>query len=347
MSIEKQDFGKIEDGRNVFLYILTNKNGLTAKITNYGGILTSLSVPDRNGEFADIVLGYETLEEYIKDTNYFGATIGRFANRIAKGKFTLNGVEYSMAINDGPNHSHGGIKGFNKALWNAEQIQSETDASLKLAYLSKDGEENYPGNLNCEVIYTLTDDDELKISYEARTDKTTIINLTHHSYFNLAGYDSGKIFDHEISINAEHFTPVDKNLIPTGQIKSIKDTPMDFTCSKAIGAEIAQTENGYDHNFVLNNTDGSLIAAATVYEPTTGRAMQVATTEPGLQFYTGNFLDGSQRGKGTTYQRQTAFCLEAQHYPDSPNQPKFPSAILNPGQKYTQLTVYKFFTKNG
>jgi len=344
-SIKKQAFGKTVDGEQVDLYTLTNTNGLKAKITNYGAILVSLEVPDKSGNLADITLGYDTLEEYISDTCYFGATVGRFANRIAKGKFTLNGVEYTLATNNGPNHLHGGIKGFNKAIWNADQMQTADSVALRLTYLSKDGEEGYPGNLKCTVIYTLTNDDELKVSYEAETDKATVINLTHHSYFNLAGHDSGDILAHELTLNADHFTPVDENLIPTGQIKSVKGTPMDFTEPFLVGARIAQVDSGYDHNYVINNGDGSLTFAARVYEPRTGRVMEIYTTEPGIQLYTGNFLDGVKGKADAVYNKHNALCLEAQHFPDSPNKPQFPSVILEPGEKYTQLTVHKFSVK--
>ncbi len=347
MSITGKDFGTTPDGKKVELWTLTNANGLTAKIMTYGGIITSLQTPDRNGKFADIVLGYDSLDEYVKNSPYFGALIGRYGNRIGKGKFTLNGVEYKLATNNGPNHLHGGIKGFDKVVWNAEPVQSKTSVGLKLTYLSKDGEEGYPGNLNCTVIYTLTNDNELKISYEAATDKPTIINLTSHSYFNLAGHDSGDILGHELMLNADNFTPVDDadTLIPTGEIKSVKDTPMDFTKPMPIGSRIAQFKCGYDHNYVLNSLDGSLALAAQVYEPKTGRVMEILTTEPGIQFYTGNFLDGSIKGKGAVYNKHAGFCLETQHFPDSPNKPNFPPVVLEPGKKYTHLTIHKFSVK--
>lgn len=342
MSIKKQAFGKTEDGKNVDLYTLTNSNGLKAEIITYGGIVTSLQVPDRNGKFADIVLGCDSPDEYAKSSTYFGALIGRFGNRIAKGKFTLNGVEYKLATNNGPNHLHGGIKGFDKVVWNAKQMQTDQGPALKLTYQSRDGEEGYPGNLSCTVIYTLTNNNELKISYEAKTDKATVINLTHHSYFNLGGHNSGDILGHELIINADRFTPVDKDLIPTGEIKPVKGTPMDFTKPMAIGSRIKQVQGGYDHNYVLNSSDGSLALAASVYEPKSGRVMEIFTTEPGIQFYTGNFLDGSVKGKGAVYNKHNGFCLETQHFPDSPNKPNFPSVVLKPGEKYTQLTVHRF-----
>jgi aldose 1-epimerase len=342
MNIKKQTYGKTEDGKNVDLYTLTNAHGLKAEIINYGGIVTSLQVPDRDGKFADIVSSCDNLEDYAKKSPYFGALIGRYGNRIAKGKFTLDGVEYKLATNNGPNHLHGGIKGFDKVVWNAEPMETKEGPALKLTYLSRDGEEGYPGNLSCTVIYTLTDSNELKISYEAKTDKDTVVNLTHHSYFNLAGFNSGDILGHEMQILADNFTPVDDTLIPTGEIKSVKGTPMDFTKPMTIGSRIKDVPGGYDHNYVLNNSKGKLALAATVYEPKTGRVMEVFTTEPGMQFYSGNFLDGTIKGKGAVYNKHAGFCLEAQHFPDSPNEPNFPSTVLKPDQTYTQLTVYKF-----
>ncbi|MBA7660572.1 Aldose 1-epimerase [subsurface metagenome] len=342
MSIKKEAFGKTADGKNVDLYTLTNANGLKVGIMTYGAIVTSLHVPDRDSNLADIVLGYDTLDEYIKASPYFGAIVGRYGNRIAKGKFTLNGSEYTLATNDGENHLHGGIKGFDKVVWNAETIETDAGPALKLTYLSKDGEEGYPGNLNCTVIYTLTNDDEFKISYEAETDKPTVLNLTHHGYFNLAGHDFGNILGHELMLNADHFTPVDEGLIPTSEIKSVKGTPMDFTKPMPIGSRIAEVKGGYDHNYVLNKPDDSLTLAASVYEPKTGRVMEIFTTEPGIQFYSGNFLDGSNKGKGAVYNKHNGFCLETQHFPDSPNKPNFPSVVLKPGEKYTHLTVHKF-----
>jgi len=342
MSIEKQAFGKTKDGKEVDLYTLTNTNGLKAKITTYGGIVTSLQVPDRDGNLADIVLGYDTVDEYIKSNPYFGALIGRYGNRIAKGKFTLDGVEYTLATNDGPNHLHGGIKGFDKVVWKASAMETDEGPALKLTYVSPDGEEGYPGTLTCTVVYTLTDNDELKISYEAETDKATVLNLTHHSYFNLGGFDSGDILDHELQLNADNFTPVDDTLIPTGKIQPVKGTPMDFTSPKVIGSRIGHVKGGYDHNYVLNSSDGSLALAASVHDPKTGRVMEIYTTEPGIQFYSGNFLDGTLKGKGAVYNKHYGFCLETQHFPDSPNKPEFPSVVLKPGEKYTQLTVHKF-----
>lgn len=352
MKIEKHAFGKTADGTPVELYTLTNANGLEAKITNYGGIVVSLLVPDRDGKPGDVVLGYETLEEYIENNPYFGTLVGRYGNRIARGKFTLEGIEYTLAQNDGENHLHGGLKGFDKVVWKADAVRSKNSVGLKLTYLSKDGEEGYPGNLSVTVVYTLTNDNELKIEYTAVTDKVTIVNLTHHGYFNLAGAGLGDILGHELMIKADRFTPVDKGLIPTGELRSVKGTPMDFTRAVAIGARIDQAAEqlvlggGYDHNWVLNNGDGSLALAARVYEPTTGRVMEVYTTEPGIQFYSGNFLDGSITGKGgKVYGYRYGFCLETQHFPDSPNKPDFPSTVLKPGETYTTTTIYTFSVK--
>ena len=350
--MKKEAFGKTPDGTAVDLYTLTNAKGVEARIITYGGIVVSLKVPDRNRKFDDVVLGYDNLEGYIKNNPYFGALIGRYGNRIAKGKFTLNGVEYTLAKNNGENHLHGGIKGFDKVVWKASQVRGKNGAALQLTYLSKDGEEGYPGNLSVTAIYTLTDNNEVRIDYSATTDKDTILNLTNHSYFNLAGPGTTSILGHEVMINADRFTPVDKTLIPTGELRSVRGTPMDFTKPTTIGARIEQQDEqlifgmGYDHNWVLNNSNGQLGLAARVYEPTTGRVMEVYTTEPGMQFYTGNFLDGTITGKGgKVYHRRYGFCMETQHFPDSPNKPNFPSVVLKPGQKYTQTTIYKFSAK--
>ncbi|MCI0529368.1 MAG: galactose mutarotase, partial [Nitrospira sp.] len=348
MNIEKQPFGTV-DGAAVDLYTLTNDKGVEVKITNYGGTVTSLMVPDRDGKLGDVVLGYDNLEGYLKNNPYFGCIIGRYGNRIGKGKFTLNGVEYTLAQNNGENSLHGGIKGFDKMVWNVKEIKDKDSVGLELTYLSKDGEEGYPGNLSVTVTYTLTNNNELKIDYGATTDKDTVVNLTHHSYFNLAGAGEGDILGHELMINADRFTPVDSGLIPTGELKSVKDTPMDFTQPTAIGARINQEYEqlilgrGYDHNWVLNTKEGSLTLAASVYEPKTGRVMEVLTTEPGMQFYTGNFLDGSITGKGgKVYNQRFGFCLETQHFPDSPNKSEFPSTTLKAGGKYATTTIYKF-----
>jgi len=347
MSLQKETFGQMPDGREVDLYTLTNPDGIRARITNYGAILVSLEAPDRNGDMADITLGFDTLEGYFTAHPYFGPIVGRYANRIDKGKFTLNNVEYTLATNDGENHLHGGVKGFDKRLWNVEDAAATGDeAFVILSYLSADGEEGYPGNLKSTVTYTLTRDNELKISYEAETDKATVINLTNHAYWNLAGRGTCDILGHEVMLNADNFTPVDEGLIPTGEIKSVKDSPMDFTMPMAVGSRIDQVTGGYDHNYVLNSGGGSLALAAKVYEPTSGRVMEIHTAEPGIQFYTGNFLDGTITGKsGKVYKKHYGFCLETQHFPDSPNKPDFPSVVLKPGQKYSTVTVHKFYTR--
>jgi aldose 1-epimerase len=314
----------------------------------YGGTVVSLKVPDKEGKFGDVVLGYDSLADYQKATAYFGALIGRYGNRVGKGKFSIDGKEFKLAVNNGVNHLHGGLKGFDKVVWTASPSVQADGAHLELSYLSRDGEEGYPGNLNVKVEYVLTENNELKIIYSAVTDKPTVINLTHHSYFNLAGAGQGTILDHQLTLNADRFTPTDSGSIPTGELRSVKGTPFDFIKATAIGSRIDQNDeqlkfgNGYDHNFVLSK-DKPLGLAATVYESTSGRVMEVFTTEPGVQFYTGNFLDGAIKGKnGQDYPRRSGFCLEAQHFPDSPNQPKFPSTVLRPGKTYTQTTIYKF-----
>jgi aldose 1-epimerase len=346
MSANEEPFGQTPDGRQVVLYTLTNPNGLRAKITNYGAILVSLEVPDRNGELADITLGFDSLEGYLKVHPYFGATVGRYANRIGKARFELDGVVYNLAANNGENHLHGGTKGFDKVVWKPEDVKAESQkAWVKMSYISEDGEEGYPGNMACSVTYTLTEDNELKISYEAETDKKTIVNLTNHTYFNLAGQGTGDILGHELTLSADKYTPVDEGLIPTGEIRSVTDSPMDFTSSMSIGSRINQVEGGYDHNYVLNS-GGTLALCAEVYEPTSGRVMTIHTTEPGVQLYTGNFLDGTLAGKGgKIYKKHYAFCLETQHFPDSPNKSDFPSVVLLPGQQYTSETVYTFSTR--
>ena len=351
-TIKQDDFGKTADGQNVELYTLTNANGVEAKITTYGGIITSLKVPDSNGKLDDVVLGFDSLDSYLKGHPSFGIITGRYANRIAKGRFKLNGVEYKLPINNGPNSLHGGTKGFDKRVWNAKPLTKNNEVSLELSYLSKDGEEGYPGNLSTTVVYTLTDDNELKIDYSASTDKDTVVNLTNHSYFNLAGQGTGDILGHQLMLNADRFTPVDATMIPTGEIRSVKGTPMDFTQMTAIGEHINQDYEqlkigrGYDHNFVINGASGTLRQAAKVYEPTTGRVLEVLTTEPGVQLYTGNFLDGSKIGKGgKVYNQRYGFCLETQHFPDSPNKPDFPSTVLKPGDRFRSTTIFKFSTQ--
>jgi aldose 1-epimerase len=348
--IQKQEYGKSADQQTVDLYTLTNARGMEAKITNYGGVVVSLKAPDRSGKMEDVVLGYENLDGYLNDKRYFGGIIGRYGNRIAKGKFSLNGQSYTLARNNGENHLHGGIKGFDKMVWQAKEIKSPDGAALELTYFSKDGEEGYPGNLSVTVVYTLTNNNELKIDYSATTDKDTVVNLTNHSYFNLAG--KGNILNHEVMLNADRFTPVDKGSIPTGELRSVKGTPMDFTQPTAIGARIEQKDEqlifgkGYDHNWVLNSSGGALALAARVSEPGSGRVMEVHTTEPGIQFYTGNFLDGTAKGKGgQLYEHRSGFCLETQHFPDSPNKPGFPSTVLKPGQKYATTTIYRFSSR--
>jgi len=348
--IQKQAFGKTADGQAVDIYTLTNARGMEARITNYGGVVVSLKAPDRSGKMDDVTLGYENLDGYLTDKRFFGGIIGRYGNRIAKGKFSLNGQTYTLVTNNGENHLHGGTKGFDKQIWQATEINDPKNPGLKLTYLSKDGEEGYPGNLSVTVVYTLTNDNELKIEYGATTDKDTVVNLTNHSYFNLAG--KGTILNHEVMLNADKFTPTDKGAIPTGEQRAVKGTPMDFTQATAIGARINQEDEqlkfgtGYDHNWVLNSSGGTLALAARVTESSSGRVMEVWTTEPGIQFYTGNFLDGTVTGKGgQAYQQRSGFCLETQHFPDSPNKPAFPSTVLKPGQKYATTTVYKFTAK--
>ena len=345
--VEKQPFGKTADGTPVDLYTLTNSKGVRVAITNYGGIVVSLFTPDRNGNSGDIVLGFERLEDYLKGHPYFGAIIGRYGNRIAKGRFTLDGVEYKLAQNNGENHLHGGLVGFDKKVWKARDFVDAEGQHLELRYASPDGEEGYPGNLDVTVTYSLNEQNQLRIDYVATTDKPTVVNLTNHSYFNLAG--EGDILGHLLRLNADYFTPVDAGLIPTGELRPVKGTPFDFTEPTPIGARIEQDDEqlrygrGYDHNFVLRGGGGSLAEAAEVYEPKTGRVLRVLTTEPGVQFYTGNFLDGTLRGKyGRVYHRRTGFCLETQHFPDSPNKPHFPSTVLRPGQTYRSTTIYEF-----
>ena len=347
-TVTKAPFGTA-DGQSVDLYTLRNVHGVEAKITNYGGILVSLKVPDRNGKFDDVVLGFNDLDTYLKGHPYFGALIGRYGNRIAKGRFTLNGVEYKLAVNNGENTLHGGIKGFDKVVWTGKEMKTKAGPAVVLTYLSKDGEEGYPGNLNVRVVYTLTNNNELKIEYSATTDKDTVTNLTHHSYFNLAGEGNGDILSHLVTINGSRFLPTDAGSIPTGELRKVAGTPFDFLTAHAIGERINQDEeqlklgNGYDHTWIINGRSGTLRLAATAYESTSGRTMQVWTTEPGVQFYTGNFLDGTLTGKsGKIYQRRFGFCFETQHYPDSPNHPAFPTTTLKKGATYRSTTIYRF-----
>jgi len=348
MEITKEPFGKTKDSTEIYLFTLKNDQGMVAKITNYGGILTELFVPDKYGNFEDVVLGFDNLKDYLGDHPHFGGTIGRFANRIAKGKFSIDGKEYTLAQNNGENHLHGGIEGFDRKVWNAEPVETEKGPALKLSYLSKDMEEGYPGNLNVTVTYTLTNDNALKIDYEAITDKACPINLTHHSYFNLTAFRQD-VYGHEVMIDADRYVIVNENLIPTGDLPAVKGTLMDFTTPMKIGAridDIPGVPGGYDHCYVVNKEAGELKLIAKVTEPESGRVMEVYSTEPGVQLYTGNFLDGSNIGKNDiVYQKHYGLCLETQHFPDSPNQPDFPSTILKPDEKYTQTTIYKFVTK--
>jgi aldose 1-epimerase len=350
--IKSEPFGKAPDGTPVELFTLKNLNGVTAQITNYGGIITALNVPDKDGNFEDVVLGFYTLEEYIKKSPHFGCLVGRYGNRIAEGKFTLDGVEYQMAVNNGPNHLHGGVVGFDKKVWTPEMLTEENGSALKLTYLSPDGEENYPGNLNVEAVYRLNDDNELILTFIATTDKKTVLNLTHHSYFNLKGHGNGDILDHEIQFNSAEFVAIDSTSIPLGPLMNVSNTPFNFLQPKPIGqdieAEDEQIRNGggYDHSFVVDGYNEELKLACTVRERTSGRIMEVWTTEPAVQFYTGNFLDGSIKGKdGKVYNKRYGFCLEAQHYPDSPNHPEYPTTVLDPGEVYDQTTIYKFLTE--
>jgi aldose 1-epimerase len=348
-TITKEAFGKLPDGREVSMYTLVNAKGYKVRITNFGAKVVSLEAPDRNGKVADVVLGYDSLTQYLKGDKFYGSTVGRYANRIAKGRFKLDSVEYTLAINNAPNALHGGPNGFHSVLWNAEVVKTADYPSLKLTYHSPDKEEGYPGNMDVTVIYTWTADNSLKIDYEATTDKNTVCNLTNHAIFNLRGAGNGDILSHEMMIAADGFTPVDATLIPTGEIRPVAGTVMDFTTPIAIGKRINDKYEqmvkglGYDHNYVLRANSSITMLAASVYEPESGRVMEVFTTEPGLQFYSGNFLNGKDTGKGNTkYKFRTGFALEAQKFPDSPNQPTFPSTLLKKGDKYTQTSIYKF-----
>lgn len=346
-SVVQVPYGKLKDGREVTLYTLTNKNGIEVGVINYGGIITTILTPDRNGKKEDIVLGLDSLKHYEEANPFFGCLVGRYGNRIAKGSFKLDGQTYTLAKNNGENHLHGGPRGFDKAFWNIEVVSKADNPSLKLTYLSDDMEEGYPGTLDVEVIYTLTENNELKIDYKATTDKKTIINLTNHTYFNLTGGSKRDVLEHELSIAADRFVPINTTFIPTGELKSVEGTPFDFRTPTAIGARIdandTQTKNGlgYDHCWVFNNP-GDTNPMATAYEPTSGRVLEMTTTEPGVQFYSGNFLSGSAKGKGVTYNKRFGFCLETEHFPDSPNQPSFPSVVLSPGETYQTTTTYKF-----
>ena len=348
--VEKAAFGKTSDGEAVDLYTLVNRHGLQAKLTTYGAMVTELQVPDRNGQLADVVLGFDSLEGYLKGHPYFGCTTGRYANRIARGRFLLHGTEYKLATNNGANHLHGGVKGLDKRVWKAEVLPGYRGPSVKFTYRSPDGEEGYPGNLDIAVTYTLSDDDELIIEYLATTDKATVINLTNHSYFNLGGAGNGEVLDHSLMLNASRYTVVDDSSIPTGELRAVAGTEMDFRVGRDLRKDFDKLKGmpgGYDHNYVLNQTKpGELVLAAELYEARSGRLMKIYTTEPGIQLYTGNYLDGTHTGKGgKVYRKNYAVCLETQHFPDSPNQPTFPSTVLYPGAAYATKTIHKFTTK--
>ncbi len=357
-TVTEREFGTLPDGRVVHVFTLTNTSGIEIRVIDYGGIILSIMAPDRNGDFGDIVLGYDDLSGYLEATPYFGAIVGRYANRIDAGRFTLDGIEYELATNNDPNHLHGGDVGYDKVLWSGTPIETADGVGVTLAYLSPDGEEGYPGTLDVEVDYFLTNGNELVIDYRATTDAPTPVNLTHHSYFNLLG--SGDVLGHELMINADRFTPIDATGIPTGELALVTGTPFDFTESTALGARIDDADEqlvrgiGYDHNFVLVRDDEGasvsaaaslpqMVSAARVVEPVSGRVLEVETTEPGLQFYSGNFLDGTITGKGgVVYEHRSGFCLESQHFPDSPNQPGFPLTVLRPGEWYRSRTIYRF-----
>jgi aldose 1-epimerase len=349
-TMTKEPFGKLADGTPVDLFTLANRKGFEAKITNYGGIVVALKAPDKNGQYADVVLGYDDLDGYIKKNPFFGALAGRYANRIGKGQFTLNGQTYKLFVNNGPNSLHGGKVGFDKKVWTAKEQLKDDAVGLELTYVSADGEEGYPGKLTTTVTYWVNNDNELRIDYHATTDKDTVLNITNHSYFNLAGAGNGDVLQHVVMLNADRVTPVDETLIPTGELKAVAGTPLDFTKPMVIGARIDDAKDqqmvygkGYDHNFVLNHAPGELGLAARVSEPASGRVLEVSTDQPGVQLYTGNFLDGTIKGKGgKVYGRRSGFCLETQHFPDSPNKPNFPTTVLKPGEQFKSTTVFKF-----
>jgi aldose 1-epimerase len=347
----KKELAGMTDGKEVFIYTLTNANGMTVKIINYGAIVTEMTAPDRNGKFEDVVLGFDKpdtywSESYVKKCPYFGAIVGRYGNRIAGGKFELDGVAYQLPVNNGPNSLHGGLKGFDKVVWDSEPVETSEGQGVKLSYLSPDMEQGYPGNFLITVTYTLLNDNGLKIEYDGTIDKPCPVNVTHHGYFNLTGGAKTDILGHLMQILADRYTVVDSILIPTGELRPVEGTPMDFRQPHAIGERIAQVEGGYDHNYVLSDSIMPIRKVVRVEEPVSGRVMEVFTTEPGVQFYSGNFLDGSITGAGNVkYNQHWGFCLETQHFPDSPNQPEFPSTILEPGQHFRQTTIYKFSAK--
>jgi aldose 1-epimerase len=342
MNISKSEFGKV-DGETVYLFTLENDKGMKTSISNYGGIMNTLFVPDRNGKAEDVVLGFDNLADYLKEYPYFGCLVGRYGNRIAKGSFKLDNVTYKLAINNGPNHLHGGLKGFDKVIWSVQELRKTDEVGIKLSYLSKDMEEGYPGNLSVEVIYSLTNSNELKMEYFASTDKKTVLNLTQHNYYNLTACKTD-VKEHLLTMNTGKVVVVDEGSIPTGEILDVAGTPFDFQIAKKIGKDL-DASGGYDHNFILNQYDGSLKMIARAEEPVSGRVMEVLTTQPGTQLYTANYLDGTFTGKGINYKKHYGFCLETQHYPDSPNRPEFPITTLEPGQKYHQLSVFKFSVK--
>jgi len=347
MNITKELWGKTPDGAEVDLYTLTNVNGLRVKIMTYGATITSVETPDRRGTVQNVTLSLDSCQEYINRNPFFGSTVGRYANRIARGKFSIDGVDYTLATNNGPNHLHGGVRGFDKVIWKAEPMRSKNSVGVKFSHESPDGEEGYPGKLSAQVTYSLTNNNELKMDYLATTDKPTVVNLTNHTYWNLAGGGSGNILGHEVAFNADKYLPVDDGLIPLGEPKEVAGTPMDFTKLHTIGSRIDQVKGGYDHCYVLNKkvVKNGLSHAAKIVDPSSGRVMEIFTTQPGIQFYTGNFLDGTLGRDGVKFEKNFGFCLETQHYPDSPNRAQFPSTVLKPGEKYEQSTVHKFSVK--
>jgi aldose 1-epimerase len=348
MGLSKQSYGKLPDGTQVDLYTLVNARGMKVQVMTLGATITSVEVPDRNGRAANVTLHRDSLTGYAETkggkptTPFFGCVAGRYANRIAAGRFTLDGKEYKLATNNGPNHLHGGVRGFDKAVWKAEPLEAPGARGVAFSYVSRDGEEGYPGTLTVKLTYTLNDENELRMDYEATTDKPTVLNLTNHAYWNLAGAGAGDVLGHELVINADRFLPVDDTLIPLGKPKPVAGTAMDFTKPKPIGRDMARVEGGYDHCYILNKKDFEMSLCARAVEPGSGRVMEVSTTQPGVQFYTGNFLDGSVSAGGKAYQRHDGFCLETQHYPDSPNRPDYPTTVLRPGETYKHATVYKF-----